>query len=284
MIDFVRMRRLTTTGMALALAVLLDVCLAAALFCSTASAGAPIALLPPQLQALEGKMARLGLNSERFSVVSRGFFLGSPSHVGSGETEHLIRTSFDTTELGEASLSPAEGEVFLGARHRPARIAIGATLYEYTGAKQSHRRRKWVRVRDPGPAPVAQMLPFHGGDPLEVDAGGAGPFAALINLMTTATGPVGAYGPVLVRGQPTTEFTATVEPRWLIEHLTVEDVARFKSEEPIQKLQIFVTEAGLPIRVVARTRTPYLSDTSTTEILAVNIPVAVVPPPARELR
>jgi hypothetical protein len=245
-----------------------------------ASALAPTALLPPQLQALEQKMEQMQINSERFSQVSRGFVLGSPSVVRSGQPQRLTRTSFDVKELGEASVLPAEGEVFRGPKPKPALIAIGSAVYEYEASgKRSRDRRPWVRSRSTE-SPAVRILPFIGGDPLEIDAGGRGPFAGLINLLTTVAAPVQVDGPVLVQGQPTTEFTAVVEPRSLIKHLTVDDVDRFRNEPPIQQLQMFVTEAGLPIRVVAKTRTTHLSEASATEILAVNTPLTVTPPPA----
>ncbi|HEY3959758.1 MAG TPA: hypothetical protein VGL68_04520 [Solirubrobacteraceae bacterium] len=201
----------------------------------------------------------------------------------SGEPEHLIRTSLNAIELGEASVSPAEGEVLLGASHQPAMIAIGSTVYRREGGGKRSHRRPWVRSRNSFESPATQILPFAGGHRLEVDAGGMGGFAGLLNLLATAIGPVNVDGPAAVQGQQTTELTATVEPRLLIKHLTVEDVERFKTDEPIEQLQMFVTEAGLPIRVVTNTKTADLSETLTTEILAVNIPLKKIkPPPASQ--
>jgi hypothetical protein len=127
-----------------------------------------------------------------------------------------------------------------------------------------------------------QILPFHGGASFEVDAGGTGGFAGLINLLTTARGRVSVDGPAAVGGQQTTEFTATVEPRLLIKGITVEDVARFRTHPLNDTLQIFLTESGLPIRVVTVVRSQDLNAMTTMEIIAVNVPVTVEPPPARE--
>jgi hypothetical protein len=247
-----------------------------------ASALEATTLLPSQLQALEQKMERLQVNSERFSRVTRGFVLGSQNHVWRlGEPDRLVRIPVHTSELGEASVSPAEGVVFTAGKRNPRLIAIGSTLYEYAEpGKRSHNHRPWVRSRS-RESPATRMLPFMGGGSLEVDAGGTGSFGHLINLLTTRVGPVSVDGPVSVQGKQTTEFTATVEPRLLIKHITVEDVAGFKKEWPIETLQIFLTETGLPIRVVEAIRSQYLNTTTTTEIPAVNIPVNVKPPPAR---
>jgi hypothetical protein len=244
-----------------------------------ASALAPTALLPPQLQALEQKMEQMQINSERFSMISRGRLTLTDRSNGRpvGRSRHV---SLNSRELGEASVSPAEGEIFVGSGRKPALIAVGSTVYQYEApGKSSRDRRPWVRSSSTE-SPAVQILPFIGGDPLEIDAGGRGPFAGLINLLTTAAAPVQVGGPVLVQGQPTTEFTAVVEPRALIKHLTVDDVERFRNEPPIEQLQMFVTEAGLPIRVVTKTRTPYLNEALLTEILAVNVPLTITPPPA----
>jgi hypothetical protein len=238
---------------------------------------------PPQLQALEQDMEQLQINSERFSDVSRGFVLGSPHSVSSGKPEHLIRTSVNGSALGEVSVSPAEGQLFINGKRRPSLIAIGSTTYHYRGAgKHGHARRPWVRSQSPHESPAAQLLSMHGGGPLEVDAGGTGPFAGLINLLGTAVGPVSVDGPVSVRGQPTTEFTASVEPRLLIKGITVQDVAGFNSDAPIEILHIFLTESGLPIRVVGLLQTQDLKTTTTVEILAVNVSVRIKRPPKRE--
>ena len=243
------------------------------------------ATLPAQLRALEQKLEQLHINSERFTETSKGFVLGSPNRISSGKPEHLLRTSVDSTQRGEASVSPAEGEVSVGATHELSLIAIGSTQYRYEPEGEgSSRHRPWVRYNAPGESPATQMLPFYGGGPLEVDAGGTGSFANLINQLTTAVGRVNVNGTVPVQGQQTTEFTATVEPRMLIKHLTVEDVSRFKREPPIGRLQIFLTEAGLPIRVVASTHTMDEAVTTTTEILAVNVPVTVAAPPSSQTR
>ncbi|MHB8242563.1 MAG: hypothetical protein ACYDHN_11280 [Solirubrobacteraceae bacterium] len=257
---------------------------ACACVAAPALALAPSALIPPQLQALEQKMEQLQINSERFSEVSHGFALGSPNGSTSGKPEHVIRTSLNGSALGEASVSPAEGRLFIDGRRRPSLIAIGSVTYRYRGpGKHSPRRRPWVRSQSPHESPVAQLLSMHGGGPLEVDAGGTGPFAGLINLLTTAVGPVSVDGAVSVQGQPTTELTAAVEPRLLIKGITAEDIVGFNSDAPIETLHVFLTESGLPIRVVGFVQTQDLKTTTTVEILAVNIPVHVKPPPAGQI-
>jgi hypothetical protein len=66
----------------------------------TASALAPTALLPPQLQALEQKMEQLPISSERFSEVTRGLVTVTDEGNGKpvGRTKHVSLNS-----KGEAS-------------------------------------------------------------------------------------------------------------------------------------------------------------------------------------
>jgi hypothetical protein len=243
----------------------------------------PSVTLPPELVALEQKMAQLQLNSERFSLVSRGSI--NVTNETNGKPERPGKyVSLNGTELGEASVSPAEGEIFEDGRHTPTKITIGSTVYEYERpTKGSHRHRPWVRSRDSGESPAMQILPFRGGGPVEVDAGGTGSFALLINLLATAVGPVTADGPAVVRGQQTAEFTATVEPLKLLKGFTNEDLG--PGFKPLtETLHIFLTESGLPIRVLKRIRSRDIKSDETTEIVAINVPVVVKPPPARETR
>ncbi len=277
-----RKSRHSTAAMALATMLLAAGAGAAVSSGAAASPLPPPAAIPPQLAILENAMAQLRVNSERFSEVTRGFVLGSPNRVSSGRPERLIRTSIDVAALGEAGVSPAEGEVFLGPLRRPTLIAIGSAVYQYEKpAKDSRRHRPWVRSRS-SESPAASILPFYGGSPFEVKAGGSGPFARLINLLGAAVGQVGVGGQVSVRGQQTSEFTLTVEPRLQLKGITVEDLANFKQDWPIETLQVFLTPSGLPIRVVAVIKSRDLNYTSTVEIFAINEPVAVKAPPARE--
>jgi hypothetical protein len=257
------------------LAALLAIGLSSSLIAS-AAALAPTALVPPQLQTLEQKMARLQFNSERFSEVSRGV-ISVTNEVNGKPVGRTRRYPENSSSVGEASVSPARGEVFLGRAHTPELISIGSIDYQ----RQAGKTRRWVRSRSDGESAAAQILPFHGGRRLEADAGGTGSFAGLINLLTTAVGTLRVGGPVTVRGQATTEIVATVEPRLLIRGITVEDLTGFKAEEPIETLHMFFTESGIPIRVVSAISSQDLDVTTTEEVLGIDMPVTVKAPPAR---
>ncbi len=243
------------------------------------SSGAPAAagaLVPAALQALEAKMSQLQVNSERFSELSRGEV--TIANRSNGRVVGRVkRMSVGGQLVGEASLAPQESEIFLGARHVPWTIVIGSTIYTRDG----HGRRRWLRRRDPPLARGFATHPFQG-TPEEVDAGGTGPFAGLLNLLATATGPLVEGTPAVIEGQPTSEFSGTVEPLRLVKGLTDEDVSRLRRHPVLERLEVFVTEAGLPIRVVQSIHTEEFDDLSTTQILALNPTIDVTAPPARE--
>jgi hypothetical protein len=250
---------------------------------SGAQGTAPPSYLPPQLQALEQKMQSLRFNSERFSEITKGS-VTVIDEVNGKPTGPSSQASLNSNTVNEASVSPAVGQVLDGNPRRPELIALGSTVYRHDARGQrSHQRRPWVRSRAGGESPAAMILPLQSGKG-ELDLGGAGSYAGLFNLLSTATAPVTADGEVSVRGQATSEFTAEVEPRVLLSGLTTEDADRFERESPIEKLQVFLTESGLPIRVVARIDAHDFDLVTTVEILAVNQPVKVKAPPARETR
>ncbi len=244
----------------------------------------PMATVPPQLQALEQKMEQLQVNSERFSAHLQG--AGTVTSVGLGSRGKRVRrtrhVSLNVSQIGVGSITPPEQEVF--EHNRPRQIAIGSTLYLFRGrGARHHERRSWIRMSSPGAITAVSTFPFHGGSPFEVDAGGSGSYAGLINLLATSVGVVSVDGPTSVRGQQVTQFTATVEPLRLTKGLSSKELAAILQVHPFaEKLTLDVTESGLPIRV--RTIGMFgggFTTTETTEILAINVPVNIKPPPAR---
>lgn len=258
------------------------------------AASAPAASLPAELQALELKMAQLPVNSERYSRTIHWTFLISeessqrsarcehPGHCGQTRTVRRVihrRSSSVVTQDGEADLSRGLAEVSTtsGHRRRPTLIAIGSVFYLYLPGTGTPRNRPWVR-ESAKPAEARELLgtlfPFHGGGPDEVGGTGTGPYAGLIDLLATAVDPVRALGPAIVNGAPTSEFTAIVRPLSLPVAGTTQPVVS-------ETLQLFLTEAGLPLRVVLTNGHGSDVTSATTDILAVNVPVDVKPPPRR---
>jgi hypothetical protein len=238
-----------------------------------ASTVAPAASLPPALLALEAKMARLTVTSERFSQTVHAT---ATRHIG-GHHRHVKRVSVNETELGEVSLSPLEGKLFRnGDPGKPIAIAIGLTLYSYSPTIASKDRgRPWIEMKG---VSAAELFPNHGGSNEEINAGGTGSYAGLINLLTTAVaGTVSVVGPVQVDGQQTTEVSAVVDPLALVSGTSKKEI---QAHPLLLRLTAFVTESGLPLRVGFFFHLGPVAVAETSDILAVNIPVSVTAPPA----
>jgi hypothetical protein len=263
--------------------------------CSFASASAqpldevstpiqPAPVLPADLVTLEQKMEHLQVRTERFSERSQGSVKLTSEANGKpvGRSRYV---SLDGSESGVASLSPSASKVSIrDSAGRTEEIVVGSTLYVRSPTAQKLARldggRPWIRSHSSG----GVSLPFHG-RPEEVSFGGSGPYANLVNLLATAVGEVVQLGPVLVSGQQTTEFEASIDPLRLVTGLTQEDVTNLKRRPPSYHLTVCLTESGVPVRVVTSLRTPpgdnTISSSSTTEILALEVPVGIKAPPAR---
>lgn len=265
--------------------------LAAALLCAvtpahaaaplppSALATAPSAAVPPALQALEAKMAQLRVNSERYlRLISGTQVVESSSPPGH---RHRRRVPVRIQQLGEVSLSPAVAELFGGAdMTEPEVIVVGLTLYDHVpkGAVR-YCGRSWVRHSHELSA--ADLFPFHGSS-LEVNLGGSGSYAGLLNLLATATGEISTVGPATVEGQATTEFTAHLQPLLLIRGLSSKEQTIAREHSPAVTLTVFIAESGLPARVVIQVGNGASLFTQTTQVLATDVPVPVKAPPSRE--
>jgi hypothetical protein len=236
--------------------------------------------LPVPVQALEQKMAQINLLSVRFSVLVTGTDEGA-GQPQVGAHRGAPRTDVEK-QVDEVDVAAARAETFTDSLRRPSTIAIGSTFYVYL--RRPRGRPRWVRSVDPEDARSAVRPPFEA-QPGEANSGGAGSFGQLINLLNTASGPVGVSAPVFLDGQRTTEITATI-------HLLggpLEAQAPVSSGEPSgglfgpQRLEMFVTEAGLPVRVSVDA--PLLGDriSIVTDVEAVDIPLRIERPPAREI-
>jgi hypothetical protein len=151
-----------------------------------------------------------------------------------------------------------------------------------------------IKPSDPEPPPRAS-LPFQA-FPGERGRGGSGPFAGLINLLETATGPVRSEGVATVDGQSTTKFSARVDPASLLAGASETDLPGLRpSNEDLLILQLrlhtlptqlhlFLSDSGLPVRVTtsALFGRGFLTD-ERVDLLSVNSPVSVVVPPAGQV-
>jgi hypothetical protein len=84
------------------------------------------------------------------------------------------------------------------------------------------------------------------------------------------------------RGQRTTEFTAVVQPASSVKGLSEKELASIKNQHYYEKFDVFLAESGLPVRVIASRGTGSNTISRTIDILAVNVPVKIKPPPRRE--
>jgi len=258
----------------------------------------------PALQVLVAKMRALRVTSERYTQTT------------STLVRQRSRTErFHDALIGEVGLSPDRGETFhAGPVPIPSELVIRGARFRYSSALGGcDGGRPWVRQRTgragirviggherirpsrPEP-PVHASLPFQA-FPGERTRGGSGPFAGLINLLDTATGPVQSEGAVTVDGQNTTEFSARVDPAALLVDASETDlpVLRPSNEDLLilqqrlrtlpTQLHLFLSDSGLPVRVIT-SATLFGGTYSTDEqvdLLAVNAPVQVAAPPGRQV-
>jgi hypothetical protein len=262
-----------------------------ALFLEAAPARA-VAPLPPDLVALEQQMAQLQANSERFSFqeeVSLGELLGQG-----------IPLVFIVAGEGEASDSPPQAAFaggILGLRQEQTRL-IGDTVYRYQhAAAEIDGGRSWVRGQ-PSKQHAQGLDP---GGVLENDqAGTQGTFSKLIEQLNGALA-VRESGPVTVDDQRVVEFDATLDPTPLLAELKsqskqprrplnslleIPSVGGSKNAKPAApptlELELFIAPSGLPVRA----RLTFTAEGATVAVrvdtLAINVPVHVAPPPARQ--
>jgi hypothetical protein len=228
--------------------------------------------IPAPVQPLVAKIEQLPVNSERYSETTHadGTLTVKVHGKRRKETKHLTKVLF-----GEASLAPLVGKTFRKGQSGPlSTIVIGSTLYSYSPSiARKDGGRPWVRLTGLG---SGGLFPFHGGlaPRVEVSAGGTGSYAELIDLLATADGNVKVVGPATVDGQPTTELTAAVNPLALLKGGSPKEI-----QSVTEALTVFVAESGLPVRVIRSTHLGPIALTETTDVLALNVPVAVKAPP-----
>jgi hypothetical protein len=245
------------------------------------------ALHPPRLaeatnspvpqQVLEQKMQQLHINRERYTQISRGA-VTIVNETNGRPVGRRRSVSLDARISGEVSMSPPRAEQINVGTGKPIQIEIGSTTYAYsTAIARKHPHRAWVRSK----SEIGPSFPYSA-SPYETSLGGEGSYSQLFNLLATAVGSIGVLGPVVVDGQSATEFTADVEPFRLIQGLTVEDVQSLEKHPVSTTVQIFLSEAGIPVRVVISQSAQHIHSVETTDVTAVEVPISVAPPPARE--
>jgi hypothetical protein len=251
--------------------------------------------VPPDLAALEQQMGGLQASSSRFSFQEELAF-------GNGLLGQGIPLVLLVAGDGEASDSPPQATVsggLLGLATEQVRV-IGETTYRrQQEAASVDGGRPWVRsARKAGEA--------KGLDPgglLENDQSGRqGTFSKLVEQLNGALA-IEESGPATVDGQRTIEFDATLDPAPFVAQLQshskqpahplsslfqIPSVGGPSSKPqppappPSLKLELFLAPSGLPVRA----RITFAAEGATIAVrvdtLAINIPVHVLAPPARQ--
>jgi hypothetical protein len=250
---------------------------------------------PPDLVALEQQMAGLQANSERFSFQQELSF-------GNGLLGQGIPLVLLIAGAGEASDAPPQATVtggLLGLGNVQLRV-IGDATYRYEQDVASiDGGRPWVR----GAGKAGKGNGLDPGGLLENDqAGKQGTFSKLIEELGSALA-IKESGPVTVDDQRVTEFDATLDPAPILAQLQanskqpahplnslsqIPPVGGGKSKPqppsppPSLKLELFIAPNGLPVRA----RLTFTAEGTTVAVrvdtLAINVPVHVAAPPARQ--
>ena len=230
-------------------------------------------------------MAQLQITSERWAETIDESGIATIEESGSRGRRRITRRRmhFHVGGRGEATVSPAASELFAGGK--PSLLTVGSNLYVYSPEPSGvARARPWVRSTVPSLAGVTARYPYGWDPPHEISLGGSGAYAGLINLLATAPSPITVAGPALVDGRQTTEFLGEVEPLALVKGLTARHRAEIHANFGPQRIEAFITDAGLPVRVVAVSTSGSLTARTSIDILATNLPLRIRRPPLRRTR
>jgi hypothetical protein len=239
-------------------------------------------------------MRLLQISSERYQRVSNASLEiseeMSSSHCSpsgrcrhSGPVKRQRKTPFTSTQTGEIDIAAMASELSLRTRGTPRLLVADSSVYLYLPGI-APRARPWVREKlSPARAKVlfAGLFPFHGDERGQPSLGGTGPYAGLIDLFAGALGGVRSVGQAVVSGQPTSEFEAAVAPSATAELGSPQVSLIVERPSARETVQAFISESGLPLRVVVTIAAGEDKAAQTTDILGVNVPVHIAPPPAR---
>ncbi len=234
---------------------------AAAAFGGAPSVAGAAAVLPPELQTLEQKAQTLHIASERFTLT---FAIKEPS----GKQTTL-------TSIGTGRISPPEAQLVetVGSKRLVVR-ALGNDLYESVpGLARLDGGRPWVHVRE---SALSEQTGVN-------FAAAPQNLTESFSLINSASEGVQEVGPATVDGQSTTEFTASVDLAQLLSRFGTKLVQKLQSVGVRNaSLELYLAPSGLPVRASITIPVEGGSITTTSDILATEVPVSVKAPPARE--
>jgi hypothetical protein len=243
----------------------------------------PAAPLPADLVSLEQRMAALHFNTLRqtlqVELESRAGLLGPG-------TPPLVLLMAGT---GEVSLSPEEGSFTLGFLGQTTEIReLGGHTYTYDpSVARIDGGRSWVRAKATAPASSLAVGPAGLAEGIGASHGY---FSGVLELLAAASA-IQETGPAIVDDRPVTEFTAAIDPRKLAgwSRLLGSGAGALLGEPgsrgpaPSARLELFLSPAGLPVRIRFALETSQGTASLTSDTLALEVPVTVTAPPANEV-
>jgi hypothetical protein len=238
--------------------------------------------VPPELAALEQRMAQFHFNSERFMLgveeTTAASVLASISTVGPLREG----ASFTVAIAGQgvASLSPPAGEFTVkeGKTLEQARLT-GGKLYVWEPSVYSEDgHRPWVSWKASSPSFLGSTAFAEGSLP-----GSQGSYAGLLALIGKAQ-KIEATGPAVINGQSTSGFTLSLLPANLLTGPKGMKLLQALAKGGITSvsLELFVTASGLPARVRVALEGAVGAVAYTVDVLALEVPVSVTAPPAKK--
>ncbi len=238
----------------------------------------PTATPPAELVALEEKMRGLQVTSEQLHLAT---LIGEPSKGKHKQAATKLVPLF--TLSGDEQLSPAAGSFTVAGltKHRTQARVVGGNFYFYDPEiRRYDHGRGWVRVSGASAADGLGLNPAapNGANTL---GGGTGPFASLINELSAAE-TLEEVGPTTVDGQAVTEFTAKIALAKLGLYSATKLGELQKLGANTVEMSVFIAPTGLPVRTDVTIAFSGGETITRSDVFAVNLPVAVQAPPAKE--
>jgi hypothetical protein len=250
-----------------------SVAAAAALVCGSFAANAAAATLPPELPPLIAKMKTLSISTERFKAT-----VSLHGHKLPKSLSALRALTISVS--GEASLaSPPSAiatETALG-HSTQIRIVAGSVYVDEPAIASKDGGRPWIKsTPSKAPKPI-------GAGPGEPN-GASDSYTGVAKLIEAAR-TVKALGPATVDGQPVSRFLFTVDPAKLEGTLSSKTRAKLRQLHvtPTAKVEVDIAASGLPVHTAgAIAFAKKLGIGFTVDVLGVDFPLTVTPPPAQE--
>lgn len=249
---------------------------------SGASTPAPLLLpapIPPDLQALETRMAALRLSSVRLSMKTS-------LHGGGGGGVTDIAKLFDFGFSGVETISPdaAAGTFTLFGTTLRLRLVEGRVYLYFYALGRYDGGRPWIRLEN---GQLGKLLSPKKGTSTPVGASGAERFGQLIATINEGS-DIRELGPATVDGQPVVGFSEQLEPTSKVSLGGSGPLSGFSASkrrvprtapEPHVTLQIYIAASGMPVRLRLRSASGPVSLTEALDFFAINFPYTIPPPP-----